>query len=192
MFCFNLGCRPQSRKTQKASQRMTTVSHTPEKRTRVASVTPSPVGKTIEKSNTTTTNECSPSNGSGKTNANEEDSFDPICQLQPEIGDRVFCKHKNGYWYWGTVKDKFWKRKFLYYSVSRYDIFQVCSLLVEKGGCFLPTGQKKDWQWKCITLNTDSIRRWRVRQAAQSCRRNCDRISISLQGWCPKHWANEW
>ena len=116
---------------------MTTVSHTPEKRTRVASVTPSPVGKAIEKSNTTTTNECSPSNGSGKTNnANEEDSFDPICQLQPEIGDRVFCKHKNGYWYWGTVKDKFWKRKFLYYSVSRY-------LLVEKGDCFFADRTKK-------------------------------------------------
>ena len=122
---------------------MTTVSHTPEKRTRVASVTPSPVGKAIEKSNTTTTNECSPSNGSGKTNnANEEDSFDPICQLQPEIGDRVFCKHKNGYWYWGTVKDKFWKRKFLYYSVSTVGGIPSRYTDTRREGDFLPTGQK--------------------------------------------------
>ena len=112
---------------------MTTVSHTPEKRTRVALVTPSPVDKAIEKSNTTTTNECY---------SYEDDSFDPICQLQPEIGDRVFCKHKNGYWYWGTVKDKFWKRKFLYYSVSTVGGIPSRYTDTRREGDFLPTGQK--------------------------------------------------
>ena len=40
---------------------------------------------------------------------------------QPSVGDRVYAsaKHHNGMWYWGVVKDKFWKGKHLYYSVRK-------------------------------------------------------------------------
>ena len=40
---------------------------------------------------------------------------------QPSIGDQVYAsaKHHNGMWYWGVVKDKFWKGKHLYYSVRK-------------------------------------------------------------------------
>lgn len=98
-----------------------------QRKTVVASVvTPSPTTTTATETNLKDPPGVAPlSDESDEANEEEEEEeiIEPICFLQPNLGDRVFCKYSNGEWYWGVVKNKFWKRNYLYYSVSYFILF---------------------------------------------------------------------